>query len=154
MQEATAKDVQRKIQSGEYQVTGDGSIRAQDYLVATEPLIRANIQNLFRQQVQQTKGYTPDFTQFSDEEANAYKRYEDTQLLNHRKKVEKILVWNAHMQLLQSASPQVPLEYQGIKDVAELMRILEVDYEYLLTLQNYGLQLPSSLITNVGYATN
>jgi hypothetical protein len=34
------------------------------------------------------------------------------------------------------------------------MRILEVDYEYLVTLQNYGLELPSSLITNVGYANN
>lgn len=154
MQEATAKDVQRKISTGEYQVTGDGSIRAQDYLTATEPLVRSNIQSLFRQQVQQQTGDTRDFSQFSAEEATAYKRYEDTQLLNYRKKVEKILVWNAHMQLLQSSSVAVPIEYQGIKDVAELMRILQVDYDYLLTLQNYGLQLPSSLITNVGYANN
>ena len=154
MQEATSKDVQRKISTGEYQVTGDGSIRCSDYLTATEPLVRANIQNLFRQQVQQNNGYTPDFSQFSTEEATAYKRYEDNQLLNYRKKAEKIIVWNAHMQLLQSSSATVPLEYQGIKDVAELMRILEVDYEYLLTLQNYGLQLPSSLITNIGYANN
>lgn len=154
MQEATAKDVQRKISTGEYQVTGDGSIRAQDYLTATEPLVRSNIQSLYRQQIQQQTGDTRDFSQYSTEEATAYKRFEDIQLLNHRKKAEKILVWNAHMQLLQSSSASVPIEYQGIKDVAELMRILEVDYQYLLTLQNYGLQLPSSLITNVGYAIN
>ena len=154
MQEATAKDVQRKISDGTYQVTGDGSIRSVDYLTATEPLVRANIQNLFRQQIQQTQGYTPDFSQFSEEEANAYKRYEDTQVMNYRNKIQKILVWNAHMQLLKSSSPEVPLEYQNIKDIAELMRMLEVDYDYLVTLQNHGLQLPSSLITNVGYANN
>jgi hypothetical protein len=154
MQEAAAKDVQRKIVDGTYQVTGDGSIRVIDYLSSTEPLVRANIQNLFRQQIQQTQGYTPDFSQFDAEEAQAYKRYEDQQVMNYRKKIEKIIVWHAHMQLVNSSSPEVPIEYTGIKDVAELMRILEVDYEYLVTLQNYGLELPSSLITNVGYANN
>lgn len=151
MQEAISKDVQRKIVTGEYQMTGDGSIRAVDYLTATEPLVRANIQNLFRNQIQETQGYTPDFSQFSSEEANAYKRYEDEQLARHRQKIQQILVWNAHMQLMNSSSPQVPIEYQNIQDVAELLRILEVDYDYLVTLQNYGLQLPSSLITNVDY---
>ena len=153
-QEATAKDVQRKIVSGDYQVTGDGSIRAVDYLTAIKPLVQANIRQNFVNEIQTSQGYTPDFSQFSDEEATAYKRYEDIQMQKYLKKAENILVWNAHMQLVQSSSPVVPIEYMGIEDPEELLRILEVDYNYLVALQKYGLELPSSLITNVGYANN
>jgi len=148
-QEVAAKNVQRKIQTGEYQLTGDGSIRATDYLAEIAPIIKQNIANMFIREVNTTQGYSPDFSQFNEEETNAYLTYEATQLNRYRDKVMKKLVWTAHMQLVDSSSPEVPQEYLGIKDVAELMRILESDYDYLVLLQNYGVQLPSSLITDL-----
>ena len=104
---------------------------------------------MFIQKVSSTQGYSPDFSQFSEEEKNAYLSYEETQLNNYREKVMKKLVFAAHMQLMESSSRDVPLAYMGVADVAQLMRILETDYDYLLLLQNYGLELPSSLITDV-----
>ena len=148
-QEASAKNVQRKIASGEYQLTGDGSIRSKDYLTEIAPILKQNISNMFIQKVSSTQGYSPDFSQFSEEEKNAYLSYEETQLNNYREKVMKKLVFAAHMQLMESSSRDVPLAYMGVADVAQLMRILETDYDYLLLLQNYGLELPSSLITDV-----
>jgi len=148
-QEASAKNVQRKIASGEYQLTGDGSIRSKDYLTEIAPILKQNISNMFIQRVSSTDGYSPDFSQFSEEEKNAYLSYEETQLNNYREKVMRKLVYTAHMQLMESSSRDVPLAYMGIRDVAQLMRILETDYDYLLLLQNYGLELPSSLITDV-----
>ena len=53
------------------------------------------------------------------------------------------------MQLVESASPDVPVAYIGIQDVSELMRVLESGYDYLVILQEYGLQLPASLITDL-----
>jgi hypothetical protein len=148
-QENAAKNVQRKIQSGEYQVTGDGSIRSQDYLTEVLPIVKQNIANIFINEISSTQGYSPDFSQFNEEETNAYLSYEQTQLNKYRHKIMKKLVWTAHMQLVQSSSQDVPTDYLSIKDVSELMRILETDYDYLVLLQEYGLQLPSSLITDL-----
>lgn len=148
-QENASKNVQRKIESGEYQVTGDGSIRAQDYLTEILPIVKQNIANMFIEQTNQTQGYSPDFSQFNEEETNAYLSYEETQLNRYREKVMKKLVWTAHMQLVESSSSEVPQEYLNINDVSELMRILQSDYDYLVLLQNYGIQLPSSLITDL-----
>ena len=151
MQERAAKNVQLKIQSGEYQVTGDGSIRSLDYLNEIAPILKQDIANIFTNKIQSTQGYAPDFSTFSQDETNAYLQYENTQLQRYREKVEKVLVWNAHMQLLTSNSGQVPNAYLDVDNVADLMRILQSDYTYLLTLQNYGLELPSSLIVDVQY---
>ena len=104
--------------------------------------------------MQATQGYAPDFNAFTQDETNAYLQYENTQLQRYREKVEKVLVWNAHMQLLKSNSGQVPNDYLNVDNVADLMRILQSDYTYLLTLQNYGLELPSSLIVDVQYNQN
>jgi hypothetical protein len=149
MQEAAAKDVQRKLSTGEYQMTGDGSIRSTDYLTAITPILKQNIANLFMQRMQTEQGYTPDFSQFDTEEVAAYQQYEATQLQNYREKVMNKLVWAAHMQLVESNNANVPQEYLDIKDPAELYRILNVDYNYSVLLQEYGLQLSSSLITNI-----
>ena len=104
---------------------------------------------MFIEQTNQTQGYSPDFSQFNEEETNAYLSYEETQLNRYREKVMKKLVWTAHMQLVESSSSEVPQEYLNINDVSELMRILQSDYDYLVLLQNYGIQLPSSLITDL-----
>ena len=150
-QEAIAKDVQRKLVSGEYQATGDGSIRIGDYMNAISPLLKMSIQNNFVREIQNTQGYTPDFSQFNTEEQNAYLQYENNQLQRYQEKVSKIMVWNAHMMLMNTNSTQVPMEYQGIKDISELLQILQTDYDYLVTLQRLGLELPSSLVTDVDY---
>ena len=154
MQERAAKNVQLKIQSGEYQVTGDGSIRSKDYFNEITPILKQDIANIFVNKMQATQGYAPDFNAFTQDETNAYLQYENTQLQRYREKVEKVLVWNAHMQLLKSNSGQVPNDYLNVDNVADLMRILQSDYTYLLTLQNYGLELPSSLIVDVQYNQN
>ena len=62
-QENAAKNVQQKIQSGEYQVTGDGSIQAKDYLTEILPIVKQNIANMFINEVSRTQGYSPDFSQ-------------------------------------------------------------------------------------------
>jgi len=149
MQEAAAKDVQRKLTTGEYQTTGDGSIRATDYMSAIAPILKQQIANIFSQRMQTEQGYTPDFAQFKQEEIDAYLEYEKTQLMRYREKVMNQLVWAAHMQLVESNNSSVPQEYLNIADPAELYRILDSDYEYSVLLQEYGLQLPSSLIVNV-----
>jgi len=149
MQESTAKDVQRKLSTGEYQTTGDGSIRSVDYLTAITPILKVNIKNLFLEKVEEEQGYVPRFSEYDAEEIAAYQQYENTQLQNYKEKVLSRLVWAAHMQLVESNNANVPQEYLGIDSPEELYRILDVDYNYSVLLQEYGLELPSSLITNV-----